>query len=137
MKAIVLIGRILFSFIFILTITSHFSSKTIDYAASAGVPMPSILVPLAGIIATLGGLSIFLGFKAKAGAWLIVLFLVPVTLYMHRFWSVTDPGMQAMQKINFMKNLSLIGAALIISQFGSGPLSVDNKPVIHNQNKML
>src|SRR5437763_11228011 len=103
MKAIVLIGRILFSFIFILTITSHFSSKTVDYAASAGVPMPSILVPLAAIIATLGGLSILLGFKAKAGAWLIVLFLVPITHYMHRFWSVNDPGMQAMQKINFMK----------------------------------
>jgi putative oxidoreductase len=133
MKAIVLLGRILFSFIFILTITSHFSSKTIEYASSAGVPMPSILVPLAGIIATLGGLSILLGFKARAGAWLIVIFLIPVTLYMHRFWSVPDPGMQAMQKINFMKNLSLLGAAFIISQFGSGPLSVDNKPVIPNK----
>src|SRR2546423_8936967 len=127
MKAIILLVRFLFSLIFIVTITSHFSPHTIQYAASAGVPVPSILVPLAAIIATLGGLSILLGFKARLGAWLIVIFLVPVTLWMHRFWSVADPGMQAMQKINFMKNLSLTGAALLISQFGARPASLDAK----------
>jgi len=125
MKFITIIGRILYSFIFIGTIATHFSSGTIQHATAAGVPFPSVSVPLAAIIATLGGLSILLGYKAKVGSWLIVLFLIPVTLYMHRFWNVPDPGMQAMQKINFMKNISLLGAALIISQLGSGPGSID------------
>ena len=85
----------------------------------------SIAVPLSGIIALLGGVSILLGYKARYGAWLIVLFLVPVTLTMHNFWAVTDPVQAGMQKIMFLKNLSMLGAALMITYLGSGPMSLD------------
>jgi len=84
-------------------------------------------VPLSGVIALLGGLGILLGFKARYGAWLIVIFLVPVTFMIHDFWTVADPMMRQMQQINFMKNLAMLGAALMITHFGSGPLSVDKK----------
>ena len=126
MKLVVVLGRFLFSFIFLGTIFSHFSAKTIGYAASAGVPAASIFVPLSGVIATVGALCIILGFKAKFGAWLILLFLIPVTLYMHRFWAVSDPVMHQMQMINFMKNLSIMGGALLITYFGAGPVSLDS-----------
>src|SRR2546430_6719162 len=75
----------------------HFSAGYIGYAAQAGVPAPGLLVPLSGVIAILGGLSVTLGYKAKVGAWLLVLFLVPVTLKMHAFWAVTDPMMRGIQ----------------------------------------
>lgn len=127
MDLIVLLGRILFSAIFIFSSLSHFSSETIAYAAKEGVPMANILVPLSGVIALLGGLSILLGYKARLGAWLIVLFLVPVTLKMHNFWSVQDGDLAMLQMIMFMKNLSMLGGALLITHFGSGPLSLDNK----------
>jgi len=97
------------------------------YAASKGVPLASIAVPLSGIISLAGGLSIALGYRAKRGGWLIVLFLVPVTVMMHNFWAMTDPNMAQMQQIMFMKNVSMLGAALLIAHFGSGPLSVDNR----------
>ena len=86
MKYVVLLGRIFYSAIFIISSFSHFTKPTISYAASYGVMMPYILVPISGIMALVGGLSILLGFKAKLGAWLIVLFLIPVTLTMHKFW---------------------------------------------------
>jgi putative oxidoreductase len=105
----------------------HFSSGTIAYAASAGVPMASIMVPLSGIIAFIGGLSIVLGFKTKIGAWLIIIFLIPVTFMMHKFWTVSDPMAQQMQMANFMKNMGLIGGALFLTYFGAGPISIDNK----------
>jgi putative oxidoreductase len=127
MKLIVVLGRLLFSFIFLGTIFSHFSAKTIDYAASAGVPAASFFVPLSGVIATIGALCIIFGFKARFGGWLIILFLIPVTLYMHRFWTVTDPMMHQMQMVNFLKNLSLMGGALLITYFGAGPVSIDNR----------
>ena len=57
----------------------HFSGQTIAYAASQGVPLPSILVPFSGLLALVGGLSILLGYRAKIGAWLIAVFLVGVT----------------------------------------------------------
>jgi putative oxidoreductase len=44
-----------------------------------------------------GGLSILLGYRAKLGAWLIVLFLIPVTLMLHKFWTVQDPMMAQIQ----------------------------------------
>lgn len=125
MRVIPLIGRILFSLLFIVAPAMNlFKSSTAAYAASAGVPAASILVPLAGIIAILGGLSILLGFKAKTGGWLIVIFLIPVTLFMHRFWTIEDPMQQQDQMVHFMLNVSLTGAALIIAYFGSGPLSL-------------
>ena len=125
MKYVPLLGRILFSMIFLDSGFKHFTSGTINYAASAGVPMASIAVPLAGIIAIVGALSILLGYKAKWGGWLIVLFLVPVTFMMHAYWSVTDPMQHQMQMIMFMKNMSMLGGALMIAYFGSGPVSLD------------
>lgn len=127
MRYMVLLGRILYSAIFILSSFAHFSQQDVGYAASYGVPMPSVLVPLSGVIALLGGLSILLGYKARWGALLVIVFLIPVTLTMHRFWGVADPMAASLQQIMFMKNLSMLGAAFIIAYFGSGPLSIEKK----------
>ena len=124
MKYLVLLGRILYSSIFIMASFSHFSKGTIEYATAHGVPIASILVPLSGIIALLGGLSILLGYKARYGAWLLILFLVPVTLMMHKFWGMADPVAAKMQQIMFMKNMSMLGTAFLITYFGSGPLNM-------------
>jgi putative oxidoreductase len=125
MKYLVLLGRILYSLIFVMASLGHFSKGGIGYAAAQGVPFASIVVPLSGVMALLGGLSIVLGYKARWGAWLLVLFLVPVTLTMHNFWAVKDPMMAQMQQAMFMKNLSMLGGALLISHFGAGSLSLD------------
>ncbi len=127
MKYLVLLGRLFYSAIFLMAAPGHFSQKTIEYAAGHGVPLASIAVPASGVIAFLGALSILTGYKARIGAWLIVLFLVPVTLTMHNFWAVADPAAAGVQQIMFMKNLSMLGAAMLIAYFGSGPLSMDNK----------
>jgi len=126
MNYLVLLGRILYSLIFLEAVLSNFSASSIAKAADKGIPMSNILVPAAGIMAFAGGLSIVLGYKAKLGAWLIILFLVPVTLMMHNFWAIKDPMMRRMQQIMFMKNLSMLGAALLIAYFGAGPLSIDS-----------
>jgi putative oxidoreductase len=123
--AVVVLGRFLFALIFLMAGANHFNKLTIGYAASQGVPSASIAVPLSGVVAIAGGLSILLGYRAKLGAWLIVLFLVPVSLMMHKFWTVTDPMMAQLQMILFMKNVSMLGGALLISQFGAGPFSLD------------
>ncbi|BDV42081.1 LysR family transcriptional regulator [Geotalea uraniireducens] len=125
MKVLVLIGRIFYAAVFVMAAPNHFATGTIAYAAAHGVPLAALAVPLSGMIALLGGVSIALGYRAKWGAWLLVLFLVPVTLTMHNFWAVADPAAAALQQIMFMKNLAMLGAALLIAHFGSGPLSVD------------
>ena len=123
--AVVVLGRFFFALIFLLAGANHFNKQTIGFAASQGVPLASIVVPLSGVLAIAGGLSILLGYHTKLGAWLIVLFLVPVTVMMHKFWAVQDPMMAQIQMIMFMKNVAMLGGALLISQFGAGSLSLD------------
>jgi putative oxidoreductase len=123
---IALLGRILFGLIFVMSGPRHFMSQTIAYAASQDVPMASIAVPFSGALALVGGLSILLGYRARIGAWMIALFLVCITPMMHKFWVVTDPMMYQMQFVMFMKNVSMLGAALFITQVGSGPWSLDS-----------
>ena len=125
MKYIVLLGRIFYSLIFMMAFPGHFSQQTIEYATAQGVPFASITVPFSGIMALVGGLSIALGYKAKYGAWILVLFLVPVTVAFHNFWAVAYPVVTRMQQAMFMKNLAIIGGAIFIAHFGSGPLSLD------------
>ncbi|MGA8764588.1 MAG: DoxX family protein [Candidatus Sulfotelmatobacter sp.] len=120
-----LLGRFLFVLIFLMSAPRHFMSQTIAYAAAQGVPLASIAVPLSGLLALAGGLSILLGYRARIGAWLLVLFLAGVTPMLHNFWAVSDPMMRQMQMIMFMKNVSMLGGALLITQFGTGPWSLD------------
>ncbi|MGA3206554.1 MAG: DoxX family protein [Syntrophales bacterium] len=127
MKYLVLLGRILYAAIFISAAPGHFTAGTIAYAANKGVPLASIAVPLSGILALLGGLSILAGYKARYGAWLLVIFLVPVTFMMHNFWAFTEPMAARTQYIMFMKNVSMLGASLLIAYFGSGPFSLDDR----------
>jgi putative oxidoreductase len=87
--------------------------------------MASIAVPFTGVLALLGGLSVAIGYRARVGAWLIALFLVLVTPLMHKFWGVSDPTMHMMQFVMFMKNVSMLGGALVITQLGAGPWSMD------------
>ena len=113
------IGRVLYSAVFLVYCVRHFTPGTVAFATAQGVPFAAILVPLSGVIGILGAASIALGYRAKQGAWLIVLFLVPVTIVMHRFWGVPDPMQAATQRAHFLKNLSLAGAALLICYFTS------------------
>jgi putative oxidoreductase len=124
-KYAVLAGRQLFSAIFIIASARHFSPQTIDAAAGHGVPLPGLLVPLSGIIALMGGLSVLFGFQTRLGAGLLMIFLVPVTLVMHNFWSVSDPMTYQVETAMFMKNVTMLGGALVMSYFGAGPLSLD------------
>ena len=123
--AVVFVGRVFLVVLFLISAPSYFSAEGIKYAASQGVPLASLAVPLSGLLALAGSLSILLGYRAQLGAWLIILFLVPVTFTMHKFWAVTDPTMANIQMINFMKNVEITGGALLLSQFGAGPWSFD------------
>ena len=125
MKYSVPLGRLLYSLIFLLASLGHFSQGTINYAAAHGVPWATAAVPVSGILALLGGLSVALGYKAKWGAGLLVLFLLPVTVMLHNFWAMQDPLIAQMHQAMFMKNVSILGGALLIFNFGSGPLSLD------------
>ncbi len=126
MDLVLLLGRILFSLLFILSGINHFAQLDgmSQYAASAKVPAPKLAVLVTGIMLLLGGLSVLLGYQVRVGALLLFLFLVPAAFIMHRFWGLSDPMMKATQMAHFLKNLALAGASLLIFFHGPGPLSL-------------
>ena len=70
-RYLVPLGRLAFAAIFVLFAPPDFTPQGIAEAAKLGVPLAPILVPLAGLIGLAGGLSVMLGYRAKAGAWLL------------------------------------------------------------------
>jgi putative oxidoreductase len=129
MRLLVPLGRLLFVLVFLLSAPHHFDKTTIDQAAAYLKWMPhdvvQILVPLSGVIALVGGLSVLCGLYTRFGAWLLILFLVPVTIMMHPFWRGPDPAHT--QLTNFLKNTSMCGGALLIAYYGPGPFSFDDR----------
>src|SRR6267154_1114019 len=66
-SAVVVLGRFFFALIFLFAAPNHFTRQTIAFSASQGVPLASIAVPLSGVLALAGGLSIFAGLPRKTG----------------------------------------------------------------------
>lgn len=123
------VGRVLFGGFFLYNGINHFVNLEgmAGYAMSKGVPMPSFMVAASGVLLLLGGLSILLGFWTRIGAWLLVLFLVPTSFLMHNFWAIPDAQAAAGEMVQFMKNMALTGAALMVASVPRWPLSLDAK----------
>ncbi len=123
MQAIFLIGRILFGGYFLIGGLGHFMKRPLmtQYAASKKVPAPGLAVAISGLMILLGGLSVLLGAWPNVGFALILIFLAVVTPKMHNFWAISDPNQRLTEMTNFMKNLALFGAALILLSGVSQP----------------
>ncbi len=124
MNLLVPVGRVLFAFIFLAAAPRHFTQEGITHAAEFGVPFARVLVPASGVLAMLSSLSVMTGYRAQWGAWGLVLFLVPITFTLHAFWNVADPVQHHVQQAMFAKNVSMIGAALLLAHFGAGPYAI-------------
>lgn len=116
METAFFIGRIIFGAYFIFNGANHFMQfgMMTAYAKSKGVPIPPLAVALTGLMLLVGGLCIVVGIYPVLGTALLVVFLVPVSFVMHRFWSVEDPQLRMVEMVNFTKNLALAGAVLMM-----------------------
>jgi len=121
-------GRILLSLIFLVSGLGKIGgfAGTAGYMASKGLPMVNVLLVITIILEVGAALMIIAGFKARLGALLLFLWMIPVTFLFHNFWAM-PADQQMIQQIMFMKNIALMGGMLLIMAFGSGPLSVDKK----------
>jgi uncharacterized membrane protein YphA (DoxX/SURF4 family) len=111
-----LVARLLFGGYFVFNAVNHFTqtSAMTGYAQSKGVPAPKLAVTFTGLLLLIGGVSVLFGIYPILGATALVLFLVPVTFTMHTFWKIEDPQMKMAEKVNFTKNLALVGGALLL-----------------------
>lgn len=122
-----LIGRLLLAAIFLISAYNKvvFYDATAVYMASKGLPMVPLLLTLSIIIEFVGGLSLVLGYKIRALAVLLIIYLIPVTLTMHDFWMMPDPMQMQNNMYHFLKNLAIMGGLLYVASVGAGYLGID------------
>jgi len=95
---------------------NHFKNldSVSEYAKAKGTPFPKLAVAGTGVVLLAGGLSMLLGVYTKVGIALLVIFLVAVSFQIHSYWKMDDAQMRQADMINFMKNMALVGALLML-----------------------
>ena len=121
-----LAGRLLISAIFIFSglgkLAAH--AAMVGFAASKGLPAADLAIWLAAAVEIFGGLAILLGFQTRIAAWVVFLYLIPVSLVFHNFWALQ--GMERMDnQVHLFKNVAIMGGLLFVAAFGAGAYSVD------------
>jgi uncharacterized membrane protein YphA (DoxX/SURF4 family) len=121
-----LLGRILLALIFVASATLKMlePGRAAESMVAKGMPMATVLLWGSIAFEFLGSLSLIAGYKARLGAGLLILFLVPTTLIFHNFWSLAG-GERTLQLLQFLKNAGIIGGLLLVCAYGAGPLSLD------------
>ncbi|MFD9739587.1 DoxX family protein [Umezawaea sp. NPDC059074] len=119
---VALVGRILFAAIFLGSSVAHFTQSEGMGALveSKGLPAGRLLVLVSGVLIALGGLMIVLGVWADLGALFVLAFTLPTAFLVHAFWKETDPMAKQNEMVNFMKNLSISGGALLFFSLYAG-----------------
>ena len=109
-------GRILLGGYFLVGGFNHFSKAEAmsGYARAKGVPASKAAVLFSGFLLLLGGASILSNLYPLIGLSALVLFLIPVTFKMHAFWAVDDANGKMSEMTQFMKNMALLGAVLVL-----------------------
>ena len=126
------LGRLLICAIFVMSVLGnkipHFG-QVVEAMQSEGIPRPTLMLVGAIVVMLSGSALIILGYGARWGAALLLIFLVLATYYFHDFWEYApDTAEFAEQRIQFMKNLALMGVMLFIMANGAGAWSFHRAP---------
>jgi uncharacterized membrane protein YphA (DoxX/SURF4 family) len=116
LDAILVIGRILFAFIFVTSGIAHFAKleAMTGYAQYKKLPAAKLGVLISGLFFLLGGIYIAAGFWVDLGALLLAITLILAAVIFHNFWKETDPTAKQNEMIAFNKDIALAGASLIL-----------------------
>lgn len=99
--------------------------EVVSSMARVGIPQPRFALVMAIGMLLAGSGMLIVGWKSKVGAALLLFYLLVGNFYFHNFWIINDPVMHKLEMVQFLKNLSLMGAMLLIVANGSGPYSLD------------
>lgn len=126
--ALILLARALLASIFV----TAGIDKIIEYSSyiqailDQHLPYPSAMLIASTAFELVGGLLVLLGYKARLGAGLLLIFMVPATLIFHDFWTF-QPADTINGIHHFMKNMAIFGGLLYVLAIGSGKYSLDHK----------
>ena len=118
---LILLARVLLMVLFLVTGWKKLTnfSATAAYMASKGLPGPKLAAIAAIAVEFFAGIALVLGVFTRPLAFLYVVFTFVSALEGHRFWKLAGAEREA-QKINFLKNISIMGGLLLLAVTGPG-----------------
>jgi len=115
MKTLTAIGRIVYGLPFIVFGIFHFMrSEGMANNIIPNWPIPEIIVYLSGAAIILGGLALLINKYAKLASFLLAIFLLLTILTIH-VPGTMDPETQQMAMTSMLKDLGLLGGALVLA----------------------
>jgi putative oxidoreductase len=81
---------------------------------------PDLVVRANGATMVAGGAMLALGRFPRLAALVLAASLLPTTYAAHAFWTVKDPAAKTQQRVQFLKNLGLLGGLLLAAVDTSG-----------------
>lgn len=126
-----LLGRIFLSIIFLFEAVDSilFYDNTVETMRSYGItlwPKLWLSITIFGLI--LGAVLMMMGYFARVGATLCLLYWIPFTMIVYSFWN-DPPDLERINSLYFMRNLAVAGGLLLLLANGAGKYSV--KRLIH------
>jgi putative oxidoreductase len=124
-----LLGRVLLAAIFLGSAAmNHIPNfnDVVQAMTKEGVPLPTASHVIAIAFMLVGGILLVLGYYARFGATLLLIFLMLAAYYFHDFWTLEGAAAQE-QQIHFMKNVAMMGGMLIVIANGPGAWSIDGR----------
>lgn len=85
-----------------------------------------LLAITAGVVELVCGLLIALNFGARFFAIVLVFFVIAATYYFHNFWDAPAGPARINDMFHSLKNLSIIGALLMIAGLPRDPLQTED-----------
>jgi putative oxidoreductase len=125
-NALALLGRVLIAALFAPSGWGKIVgfSGVVGYISSKGVPLPEVAAAIA-VAAELGlGLLLLVGWQTRWAALGMAIFTAVITPIFHNYWAVPEAEVMA-QRINFFKNVAVVGGLLAFAAFGPGAYSLD------------
>jgi putative oxidoreductase len=116
-----LIGRVLLGLPLLMSGLGKLAAfgPTTAYISSVGLPLAPLGWAIAVALEVGGGLLLILGFRVRATAAVLAVFILATAIFFHRDFADRN------QMIHFLKNIMIIGGLLQAAHFGAGSYSLD------------
>lgn len=131
---LILVARILLSFMFIFSGFGKLTDPagTAGMIAGAGMPAATLLTYVAGLFELVTGICVLVGFQTRIVGYALAAFCVFTGIVFHLspvnvpdFPAAANGWINGLNFVNFLKNVTLAGAYIMLATNGPGLYSID------------
>lgn len=116
MEILLIIGKVLFGTLFVSSGIGHLKNleAMTGYAQYKKIPFAKAGVIVSGLVILIAPVLFLFGVLEVASLVALAVFLGATAVFFHNYWTIEDAQAKMNEQIAFNKNVSLLGAVLVI-----------------------